>query len=338
VAELNGRQGAAAPPIAVVVPVYNGAAYLQLCLESLRDQTLTNFEVYVRDDGSRDGSPAIIDRFAADPRFHVLPSTGNLGLFPNVNRLIRASQAPLLRVLCQDDLLEPHCLEEEVAFFAQHPEVGMAYGKVRPIDADGQIIGDWPVEDQPEVMPPWMSMQLFFYHGCIVGNLSNACVRRAVLERLGPFDEGFPIAGDYELWVRICRRYPCGIVRRPILRVRSHKGQLSRSLSAGLASIAESRRVRATILPALPPAMRGYARRYEHLRHDVLDVHFGLRRLAAGDLRTALALARTLGPRHTLLGALCWLLTLDNRLFRPQPRFHPPVEDEQNDPGRALAA
>ena len=331
------QQSLTSPPlVAIVVPVYNGAAYLGACLESLRGQTLGSFEVYIRDDGSRDGSPAIIAQFASDPRFRVLTSEGNLGLFANVNRLIRASSAPLVRVLCQDDLLEPHCLEEEVAFFVRHPEVGMAYGKVRPINAQGQIIGEWPVESQPESMPPWMSMQLFFYHGCIVGSLSNACMRRSVLDQFGLFDESFPIAGDYELWVRICRVYACGIVRRPILRVRSHRGQLSRSLSAGLASIIESRRVRATILPELPPALHAYARCYEYMRHDVLDVHYALRRLAAGDPRTFLALARALGLRHMLLGALCWLLSVDNRLFRPTPRFLPPA-GERAEVGTTMA-
>lgn len=310
------------PAIAVLVPVYNGARYLRACLDSLLAQSRPDFELIVRDDGSTDGSAAILAEYR-DPRLRLLPGGPNRGLFGNLNAMLPAVRAPLVRVLCQDDALAPGCLEAEVAFFARHPEVGMAYCGVEAVDAAGRSLGAWPIADMPEVVPVALSMQLFFYHGCIVGNLSNGCVRREVLGALGPFDERYPVAGDYELWVRICRAYPLGVIRAPLVRVRRHAGQLSLARESGITVIGEARRVRAAILPLLPAPIRGYARLYEQARHNVLGAHHALRRLAAGDLAAAARVAREMGPANFAGGALLWLATGANRLIRPAPRFYP---------------
>ncbi|MFV9504992.1 MAG: glycosyltransferase family 2 protein [Oscillochloridaceae bacterium umkhey_bin13] len=318
-----------APDISIVIPVYNGLPHLRTCLDSLQAQTHTNFEVLIRDDGSRDGSTELIARYSADPRIRVLPGGHNLGLFPNTNTLIREIRAPLVRVLCQDDMLEPACLATEVAFFAQHPEIGMAYGKVLSIDATGKPLGYWPVEGHPAVMPPAMSMQLFYYYGCIVGNLSNACMRRTVIDELGLFDENYPVAGDYEMWVRICMRYPLGVIHEPILRVRSHIGQLSRTVVSSVAAIRETRQIRDIILPTLPTLIQSYARQYSRMRHGVLDMHYAFRRLLVGDMRTFMAILHCLGLSDTVSGSFFWLVTVDNHLFSPKPRFvHVPSESD----------
>ena len=59
--------------ISIIVPVYQAAAYLEACLESIRQQTFTDFEVWLIDDGSPDNSGSICDAFATqDPRFRVI--------------------------------------------------------------------------------------------------------------------------------------------------------------------------------------------------------------------------------------------------------------------------
>src|SRR5439155_16416347 len=166
----------------------------------------------------------------------------------NLNRLLRESRAPLVRFLCQDDLLEPHCLAEEVSYFESHDEVVLSICQVSVIDALGQEIGEWKTGPGPIVMKPGLSLQRFLYYGCIAGNLSTVCVRRGCLDEVGGFDESFRVAGDYEMWVRVCQRGYLVDRQQKLVRMRSHPRRLSLAPGAGVDFVRENRRVRARLL------------------------------------------------------------------------------------------
>ena len=71
------------PALSVIVPVYNGERYLRQCLNSICEQTLSDFEVLIVDDGSTDSTREIAEEYAArDARFRVCPHVENRGLLP----------------------------------------------------------------------------------------------------------------------------------------------------------------------------------------------------------------------------------------------------------------
>ena len=110
-----------AAAIEVVLPTYNGAAYLEAQLASIYVQTLCPERVLLRDDGSSDGTAALIaqlqERYGA--WLQVLPADGNLGCTANVNRLLEASSAPYVALADQDDLWLPQKLEQALALMQQ---------------------------------------------------------------------------------------------------------------------------------------------------------------------------------------------------------------------------
>lgn len=98
------------PEVSVIVPAYNAGAFLEECLDSLRGQSFSNFEVLVVDDGSTDDTADIACRFAdADPRFRVM-CVANGGVSRARNIGIDETVAPLLVFVDADDRMNPHAL------------------------------------------------------------------------------------------------------------------------------------------------------------------------------------------------------------------------------------
>jgi glycosyltransferase involved in cell wall biosynthesis len=129
------------PRAAVVIPAHNGERHLDAALRSLRDQTIDDIEIIVVDDGSTDRTPAIACSHARDDtRVRVLrTNAGSAGAARNVGW--RASRAPFVANLDQDDLAEPHRLETQLAFLEAHPRVGLVGGAYAIIDDAGRVRG-----------------------------------------------------------------------------------------------------------------------------------------------------------------------------------------------------
>ncbi len=101
---------AAAPEVSVLIPIYNVERYLEKCLTSLVDQTFGDFEAICLNDGSTDGSRAIIQRFLdADPRFRVIDKE-NSGYGASMNRGLDAARGRYVAILESDDFFEPSAL------------------------------------------------------------------------------------------------------------------------------------------------------------------------------------------------------------------------------------
>lgn len=320
------------PEISVLLPVFNGLPHLDACLRSLSETRGVRFEVLVGDDGSSDGSAALLDTYLRYPWFSCERGPRK-GLFANLNRLIDRAQAPLVRILCQDDLIEPNALYEEVRFFDQHPAIGMSYCKSRMIDIRDQVIEESDLKDLPAELSPKLAAQHFFYHGCIPGNLSTVCARREVLQA-ERFDTSFAVSADYEMWTRLCRERPLGVIQKHLVQIRLHPQQLSARPSSQVKFLSENRRIRRRLIPYLPPQVQADAHRYERMRHDAIDFHGMLRLALAGKIRDAWAMALAFGGLRMTRAFFYWLVSANNRLYRPQARWvldAPPVSLPRSD-------
>ena len=101
------------PAISVCIPTYNGAKYIAQTIESILNQTFTDFEVIVSDDGSSDKTLEIVGSFN-DPRIVRIDRLSKVGAEANWNNAVATASASLVKLVCQDDLLYPQCLEVEV--------------------------------------------------------------------------------------------------------------------------------------------------------------------------------------------------------------------------------
>ena len=101
------------PAISVCIPTYNGAKYIAQTIESILNQTFTDFEIIVSDDGSSDKTLEIVGLFN-DPRIVRIDRLSKVGAEANWNNAVANASASLVKLVCQDDILYPQCLEVEV--------------------------------------------------------------------------------------------------------------------------------------------------------------------------------------------------------------------------------
>lgn len=213
-------------PISIILPVYNGSRYIRECVQSVLEQTYTNFEFLIIDDCSTDDSYAYL-QLLNDKRITLFKNEKNRGLFYNLNFLINKSSSPLIKLWSQDDIMHKDCVEEIVKFHTLYPFLGFSYTGRDYIDGDGNEI----IMHKPDSTPPLVSTALHakiaFITGSIAGNISNVTIAKAALDKVGLFNEQMKISGDFEMWVRISKYYTIGFIKKPLIKLRNHKGQLS---------------------------------------------------------------------------------------------------------------
>ncbi len=112
--------------VSIIVPVYNTEAYLPACVESLQKQTHEALELLFIDDGSTDGSSALLDAYAKDdPRIRVIRKA-NGGVSAARNDGIEAATGDFIGFVDSDDTAEPAFVETLLAAFSDHPEIGVS--------------------------------------------------------------------------------------------------------------------------------------------------------------------------------------------------------------------
>lgn len=309
------------PHVSVVLPVYNGEPFLKEAIDSVLSQTSRDFELLIGDDRSSDRSAEIIARYC-DTRIRAFRWERNGGLFVNVNRLLRETRADLIHFLCQDDILEPQCLEREAAFHARHSDLGMSYCQSYYIDDRSVIspVGD-PDQGTPERLEPWLSRQLFFYNGCLPGNLSVVMLPRRTLDRFGFFRGDFCAFGDFEMWWRIGQELVIGVQKERLVRIRQHAGELSLAPRSSIECFRESASLRQEIITRQPSSSRAHLFWYERSYHQVLEAHYLVKLILHRDFKSSLSLMRALGCLRLFVGFLFLIATGNHRIWRPQRRF-----------------
>jgi GT2 family glycosyltransferase len=180
-------------PASIIIPNWNGARHLPTCLDSLRRQSYSNFEVMVVDNGSTDGSLELLERDY--PKVKVVALPENRGFAGGVNAGIRETRGEIVAVFNNDAEADPRWLEELAKALARHPEAGMATPKVLLFDQRDVInsAGDfYGVDGVPGNRGVWQRDEGQFDREEYVFGAAGvaAAYRRAMLDEIGFFDEG----------------------------------------------------------------------------------------------------------------------------------------------------
>jgi glycosyltransferase involved in cell wall biosynthesis len=208
------------PTVSVIVTSYNYGRYVGAALESVRRQTLGDFEAIILDDGSTDDSLRVIERFLNDPRFRLIRQK-HAGQPQTKNRGLVEARAPYIAFLDADDVWAPAKLEKQVARFQADPSLGVVCTRRTLMDADGRAKA---CHDAPT--PSGYVLDAMFRQNFVC--FSSAMLRAGVVEHVGRFDETIPLAIDYDFWLRVARHYPFGVVDEPLVAYRVGHVNLSR--------------------------------------------------------------------------------------------------------------
>jgi GT2 family glycosyltransferase len=182
------------PLASIIIPNWNGAHHLPVCLEALQVQTYPQLEIILVDNGSTDGSQALVtEQF---PEVRLLALERNLGLTGGNNAGFRVAQGEMLISLNNDTQADPCFVEALVTALLEHPEAGMAAAKMLLFDQRDTLhsAGDgYGVDGIPFNRGVWQRDEgQFEGPGWIFGGCGGAVAyRRAMLDDVGLFDESF---------------------------------------------------------------------------------------------------------------------------------------------------
>lgn len=189
------------PRVTVAMSVYNNAPWLGEAIESILGQTFPDFEFLIVNDGSTDGSGAIIDGYAAsDPRIRVIHQD-NRGLVASLNRLIEEAHAPLIARMDGDDVSQPKRLERQYAFLAANPDHGVVGTCTDDIDLDGSLLlnHDFHPLDHASFLEAVAERGPLLCHPSVM-------MRTDLAREVGGYRSAFAHCEDYDLWLRLASR------------------------------------------------------------------------------------------------------------------------------------
>ena len=202
----------ATPRVTVLMTVFNGERHLREAVDSVLRQTFGDFELVIVDDGSTDGTAALLAAIS-DPRVRVTHNDENLGLTPSLNRGLGLARGELIARHDADDVSEPERIARQIAFLDAHPDVALVGAWYRKIDDASASLGErtLPVDHDR------IRWALHFY--CPIVH-SAAVFRTSVVRELGGYDEAFVYAQDYDLWSRLATTRRVANVGEPLVRYR----------------------------------------------------------------------------------------------------------------------
>jgi glycosyltransferase involved in cell wall biosynthesis len=207
------------PLVTVLMPVYNGEKYLSEAIDSILNQTFSDFEFLIMNDGSTDNSENIILSYS-DSRIQYIKNVSNLKLITTLNKGIELAKGKYIVRMDADDISAPTRIEKQVAFMEKNEDVGIcgswftAFGDVQESVCKYK-------EQHDEILFK-MFYQCHFCHPSLI-------IRKKVFEDLEiPFNRKFIHAEDYELYLRLSTKWKFHNLQESLINYRIHSSSVSR--------------------------------------------------------------------------------------------------------------
>jgi len=194
------------PLVSVCVPTYNYGRFLRDCIESVRAQTLSDWELILCDDCSTDETAELAKQYMAiDSRIRYVRNEQRLGMNANLKRAAEQGRGRYLKILCADDWLAPKCLETMAALLGKHETVVLATCAEIHTDQYGTPLQVQFLFGEPLSIVQGEAMLERMAKGSGFGGNSSFMIRASANHKVGGYDASIRYAGDYHLAARLCR-------------------------------------------------------------------------------------------------------------------------------------
>jgi GT2 family glycosyltransferase len=231
---MSARTSNAAPKrparVSVVTAFLNAEQYLPEAVESVLAQTFDSWELLLIDDGSGDSSTRIAREYEASHpgriRYLEHNAHGTRGAGASRNLGLARAKAEYVAILDADDVWKPRRLEKQVAFLDSHPDVALVGSWYTEIDSRGRTLrrGRKPCSDLD------IRWAMLFYSPFLHSTVLFR--RRPVLEQVGGYDDTLHTSQDFELWIRVTRRFRVANLADYLVRYRVHDASLTSTRGA----------------------------------------------------------------------------------------------------------
>jgi len=208
------------PKVTVLMPVYNGVKYLAESIESILNQTFTDFEFIIIDDCSTDDSYKIIESYK-DKRIRLFRNETNSRVAETLNKGMKLAQGEYIARMDADDVSLPERLAKQVGFLDKNKDIDIVGSWVKVIGDDHEYV--WKYESDPEKL----RTKIFF--NCSMAHPTVMMRRKAMM------DNGFMYNNmgveDFDLWARACEKVKMSNINEVLLNYRINASQSSGTLS-----------------------------------------------------------------------------------------------------------
>ncbi|MEW6041236.1 MAG: glycosyltransferase [Elusimicrobiota bacterium] len=217
--------------VSIILSSYNHAKYIKEAIDSVLDQTFSNFELIIWDDASSDDSWEIISSYS-DPRIKAFRNEENMRGGITKKAIAEVAAGKYIAIHHSDDIWESEKLAKQVAFLDSHPEIGAVFSQAHIIDENGDDCKDeknfyFKIFDQPN-RGRFEWLNFFFYKGNALCHPS-VLIRKQCYDDCGSYRLGMAQLPDYDMWVRLCLKYEIYVMPEKLVRYRVRENNLNAS-------------------------------------------------------------------------------------------------------------
>jgi glycosyltransferase involved in cell wall biosynthesis len=217
--------------VSIILPVYNADGFLRQAIESIINQTYSNLEIIIINDGSTDESHKIISEYLSDERV-IYINRENRGLVHSLNEGISISRGTFIARMDADDVSHPDRIYQQILFFEKNKDYALVGTRVVLIDEKDNKLGAC---FRPTNYKRLLTYALYgspFAHPTVMFNTKVIDKNRIIYNR-----DQYPIE-DLDLWLRIIKEYKCGNLKERLLSYRicstsisSMNGELQKNMA-----------------------------------------------------------------------------------------------------------
>ncbi len=198
------------PTVSVIMSVYNQAQYLPQAIDSILNQSFSNFELLIVNDASTDSTPRILKNYH-DPRITVFTHHRRSGLAGSLNQAIKQSRGEYIARMDADDIAYPHRLKIQLDYLTRYRRVAACGTAVDLINPAGKKIGQ-------KSYPAKISPAIIIRYNPIIH--PSAMIRKSLLPSPDAYDPKLNGAEDYDLWLRLGADYQLTNIKKILLAYR----------------------------------------------------------------------------------------------------------------------
>lgn len=206
------------PLVSVVIPTYNNAKYLREALMSIIKQSYHNLEIIVVDDGSTDGTTAILQSLAKrDARLSIITHKHNQGIVRSLNQGFTRAHGKYIARMDADDISLPERIATQVAYLEGHPAVGVC-GAWISVFGTQKYVWQTPIDSA--------AIKLRLFTECALAHPTVMLRRDLIAKSHQVYDPTYQYVEDYKLWVELSQQTEFHNLPQVLLEYRTHKAQI----------------------------------------------------------------------------------------------------------------